>query len=141
MEFRDRYANLLVDGLKRGVKNKLVHRDQGECRVIRLEKEFVTRRNFRDGHIVSTLTPYVEVVKRLAAEKQVPLVDLHARSIAFLEKMGPEAAAVMDPPGVKPGTGDHTHLNERGAEMIAALIVEDLRTAAPDLAAHFTADK
>jgi len=101
----------------------------------------MTRRNFRDGHIVSTLTPYVEVVKRLAAEKQVPLVDLHARSIAFLEKMGPEAAAVMDPPGVKPGTGDHTHLNERGAEMIAALIVEDLRTAAPDLAAHFTADK
>jgi lysophospholipase L1-like esterase len=97
----------------------------------------MTRRNFKDGHIVSNLTPYVDVVKNLAAEKQVPLVDLHARSIALLEKMGPEAAAVMDPPGVKPNTSDHTHLNERGAELIAALIVEDVRKVAPELATHF----
>ena len=38
----------LVHGLNGGIKNELVHRDQGECRIVRLEKEIVTRRDFRD---------------------------------------------------------------------------------------------
>src|ERR1035438_7729822 len=59
-KFRDRYANLLVDGLKGGVKNKLVHRDQGECGVIRLEKEFVTRRDFRDEPLYIDRTASIE---------------------------------------------------------------------------------
>src|ERR1043165_3144160 len=45
----------------------------------------LTRLIFQDGHIVSTLTPYVDAAKRVAAEKNVPLVDLHARSIEQVE--------------------------------------------------------
>ena len=39
-----------------------------------------------DGTIRTTQTPYVEVVRTLAAEKKVPLVDLHAISLADAEK-------------------------------------------------------
>ena len=45
---RDRCANLLVNGLHGAVENELVHCDQGECRIIRLEKDIVPCRDFRD---------------------------------------------------------------------------------------------
>jgi lysophospholipase L1-like esterase len=98
----------------------------------------LARRIFRGGKIESTLTPYVEAVKKLAAEKQVPLVDLHARSIAQLEAMGPEAATVFDPPSKQPGQPDRTHLTEKGAELTAALVADELRRVAPELAKHLT---
>jgi lysophospholipase L1-like esterase len=94
----------------------------------------LTRRNFENGHIVSTLTPYVEATKRVAAEKKVPLVDLHTRSIEFVEKLGPNGMAAMEPPGKTAGTMDHTHLTERGGEMTAPLVAEELRKVAPELA-------
>ena len=94
----------------------------------------LTRRNFENGRLVDTLSPYVEAVKRVAAEKKVPLVDLYARSTALVEKLGPNGMAEMEPPGKQPGTMDHTHLTTRGGEMIAPLIVEELRKVAPELA-------
>src|SRR2546428_11891772 len=41
-----------------------------------------------DGKIKSSLTPWADVVKAIAAEKNVPLIDLHALSIAYYEKEG-----------------------------------------------------
>ena len=94
----------------------------------------LTRRNFTDGKLVRDLTDYVEATKRVAAEKKVPLVDLNARSIEQAERLGPAGFAEMEPEGRTPGSKDHTHLNERGAELVAPLVVEELRKVAPDLA-------
>ena len=93
----------------------------------------LTRRNFQAGHLVRDLTGYVEATKRVAAEKKVPLVDLNARSIEQAEKLGADGLAELEPVGKQPGTKDHTHLNERGGELVAPLIVEELRKAAPEL--------
>ena len=96
----------------------------------------LTRRNFSKtapGKIDSTLTPYVEAVKKLATEKQVPLIDLHALSIAYVEKIGPAEAAKLNP--LKPdGTADTTHLDSAGRAVFARLVVEDLRRVVPALA-------
>ena len=62
---------------------------------------------------------YVDTTKRVAAEKKVPLVDLNARSIEQAEKLGPAGFAEMEPKGKTPDSKDHTHLNERGAELVA----------------------
>ena len=94
----------------------------------------LTRRNYLDGKLVRDLTDYVEATKRVAAEKKVPLVELNARSIEQLEKLGPEGIAAMEPEGKTSGSTDHTHLNARGAELVAPLVVEELRKVAPDLA-------
>ncbi|AOS44490.1 Rhamnogalacturonan acetylesterase RhgT [Lacunisphaera limnophila] len=77
--------------------------------------------------------PYVEAVKRLAAAKQVPLVDLHARSLAFCEDLGPERTATFNFPDAA-GKNDTTHLDARGSAVFARLVAEELRQALPELA-------
>lgn len=94
----------------------------------------LTRRNFSTNdpaRIESTLTPYADAVKKVAAEKQVALIDLHARSIALCERLGPKETAKLNP--IKDGKPDTTHLNEKSGEVFARLVVEDLRRAVPAL--------
>lgn len=87
----------------------------------------------KDAKIQSTLVPYVESVKKLAAEREVPLIDLHARSIELYEKMGRDGCLEISPRTEKDGV-DGTHLNARGAEVIAPLVASELRRAVPALA-------
>jgi lysophospholipase L1-like esterase len=95
----------------------------------------MVRRTIVDGRVFGPdLEPYAEAAKHVAAEMNVPLVDLHARSKEYVEKMSAADMAAMNPPGKTPDAPDHTHLTERGGEMIAPLIVGELRKAAPDLA-------
>ena len=97
----------------------------------------LTRRNFDksgDGKLAPNLMPYVEAMKRVAAEKNVPLLDLHTDSIALCEKIGPEETAKFNP--VKDGKPDTTHLNAGARVVFARLVVEELRKAVPELAPH-----
>jgi len=97
----------------------------------------LTRRNFDksgDGKLLPNLVPYVQAMKRVAAEKNVPLLDLHADSVALCEKLGPEATAKFNP--VKDGKPDTTHLNGAARVVFARLVVAELRTAVPELASH-----
>jgi len=97
----------------------------------------LTRRTFDpQGKIVSTLTPYVEAVKRVAEAKHVPLLDLHARSIEQAEKLGPAGCEEMNAVSADPAKPDHTHLSARGAELVAPLVAGEIRQAAPDLARY-----
>lgn len=112
-----------------------------EARAIGAKPVLITslvRRIYNEnGTIRTTQTPYVEAVRALAIEKQVPLVDLHAITIADAEHAGDEAWAFLSP---RDGTGqvDRTHLNARGSEVVARLLVEALRKAVPELAAYLT---
>ena len=97
----------------------------------------LTRRIFEksgSGKLAPSLVPYVDAMKKLAAEKQVPLVDLHARSVEYCEKIGPEETAKLNP--VKDGKPDTTHLNAGARLVFARLVVEELRKAVPELAPH-----
>ena len=97
----------------------------------------MARRTFQNGKIRGELAPWVAAVKKVAAEKKVPLVDLSGRSIALLERIGPDAAAVFDPKG-KDGKPDHTHLSAQGGEVMAGLVADELRRVAPKLAGWLT---
>ncbi len=109
-----------------------------------------------DGKIHSTLMPYVEVVKQVAADKHVPLIDLHARSVELYEKLGQDAVRKLEPmkkpesatttrtasdaPAVaattRPVVPDATHLNSRGSDVIGRVVAEGLAAAVPDLARY-----
>lgn len=52
----------------------------------------LTRRQFKDGQLIDDLAPWAEAVRKVAAEMQVPLVDLHARSRDAVQGMGPVQA-------------------------------------------------
>jgi pectinesterase len=89
-----------------------------------------------DGTIRTTQRPYVEAVRVLAAEKHVPLVDLHAITTADAEHAGDEAWADLSPLDDKRQV-DRTHLNAKGSEVVARLLVEALRQAVPELNDYF----
>ena len=52
----------------------------------------LTRRQFKDGQLHDDLAPWADAVRRVAAELNVPLVDLHARSKQLVQGMGPVLA-------------------------------------------------
>lgn len=95
----------------------------------------IPRRNFKDGKIVGELAPYVQAVRAVAAEQKTPLVDLFARSIEVLERLGTEASEPWGPIG-KDGKRDHTHLAPPGQEATVRLLMAELRKVAPDLVAQ-----
>jgi lysophospholipase L1-like esterase len=90
----------------------------------------------QNGTIRTTQTPYVNSVRALAREKQVPLVDLHALSLADAEQAGDDVWVDLSPRDEK-GEVDRTHLNAKGSAVVGRMVVEALRTAVPALAPHF----
>jgi pectinesterase len=99
----------------------------------------LTRRQWDKDHpgkIKSSLAPYAEEVRKIAAEKNVPLVDLQARSIELCESLGPEKCLEFSPLKTNAdGTIGHdgTHLNVKGYVRFARLVVDELRKNAPEL--------
>jgi alpha-L-fucosidase 2 len=81
----------------------------------------------------SAHVPYVAAVKRVAAEKSVPVIDLHASSLAFCESLGPERTAAFNFPDAS-GKNDTTHLDANGSPVFARLVVDELRRTVPALA-------
>lgn len=101
-----------------------------------LVTSLVRRLYNEDGTIRTTQTPYVEAVRKLAAVKRVPLVDLHAITLADAEHAGDEVWADLSPRDDK-GEVDRTHLNAKGSDVVARLLVDALREAVPELGGYF----
>ena len=90
-----------------------------------------------DGTIRTSQTPYVEAVRALAAEKRVPLVDLHAISLADAEHAGDEVWADLSPRS-DGGQTDRTHLNAKGSAVVGRMVAEALCEAVPELRAYLS---
>jgi unsaturated rhamnogalacturonyl hydrolase len=99
----------------------------------------LTRRYFgADGRIHSDLGDYAAAVREIAAEKSVPLIDLHAKSIELLDKLGAAVSPTLGPLK-SDGTLDKTHLNDAGSALFGAMMADELRRAVPELAPHLRA--
>ncbi len=107
----------------------------------------VTRRSFgADGKIMSnlvnnekysykgTLTDYANAAEAVAEELKLPFIDLHRASIAHHNKIGRDESMSYN---FK--EGDKTHFNKKGAEAITEVILEELKTAVPELATYLKA--
>jgi pectinesterase len=99
----------------------------------------LTRRQWdkaNPGRIKSSLAPYAAAVKKIAGEKNVPLIDLHARSIELCEKLGCDGCLKFSPMKAVDGTNsvDNTHLNEAGSVLFGGVVAGELRKAVPELA-------
>lgn len=127
-EFR-RYMNQYVD----------------EARAIGAKPVLVTclvRRQFDkddDHKINSSLVPRVEIIREIAVQKKVPLVELHDRSKTLCEQLGREGCYAFSPTK-EGGKYDGTHLNEKGGVLFARLVVEELRRAVPALSPGLLAE-
>jgi len=109
----------------------------------------LTRRVFRNGVLNNDLEPWSEAVRKIAAEKQVSLLDLNSESSAAVSRMGSLEAdtfAMMprpDPsaPAVPPDQDrfDHTHLGTKGAAYFSAMMARQIGNALPKLGNYFQA--
>ena len=97
----------------------------------------LVRRQFKtpgDLHkITSSLQVRAEVVRAIAREKNVPLIELHDRSLALCEKLGRDACYAFSPKK-DGGQYDGTHLNAEGYVLFGRIVAEELRRVVPALA-------
>lgn len=95
----------------------------------------MVRRTFdAEGQITESQPPhrpllsYANAMKEVGKEKTVAVIDLYAASKKMVEELGPHASAEM-----ANKEGDVTHFNEKGARVMADLVMRELPSAAPKL--------
>jgi lysophospholipase L1-like esterase len=106
-----------------------------EARAIGAEPVLVTsivRRVFTpEGKIKEdSLTPYVQAVRELAAEKNVPLMDLNTLTREQAERLGPAGCVDIDGRDAQ-GKRDTTHLGPKGQAEIGAMAAREFARAVP----------
>lgn len=104
----------------------------------------VARRKFDSTHhIVDGHGVYTQIVRELAKELDVPMIDLQKSSTQLLEKMGEENSKLLflqleknEHPNYPEGKADNTHFNEFGARKIAQLVLQELMSLNLELTTH-----
>ncbi len=91
----------------------------------------MVRRTFNSkGKLYGNLQPYADAMKEVGIELNVPVIDLHASSMQLVKELGPDESTSL-----ASKEGDRTHFNEKGARAMLDLIMQELPSKAPDLAA------
>jgi lysophospholipase L1-like esterase len=107
----------------------------------------IRRRKFdAEGKLVDTHGEYPDLVRAVAAEQRVPLIDMHGSTADLLARWGADSSRTLFlqlAPGAHPnypnGIEDNTHLRPLGAELLARLAVDGIREAKLGLAEHLRA--
>jgi lysophospholipase L1-like esterase len=105
----------------------------------------VMRRRFdKDGIFRDSHGEYPDIVRSVAKELSVPLIDMHRKTEALLKLFGPQASSSLFlqlPPhenvNYPNGIQDNTHFSPFGARIVASLAVEGIRESGLGLAASF----
>lgn len=101
----------------------------------------ISRRSFdENGVLIDTHGRYSEVVREVAEEYEVPLFDLHAKTVDLLHQFGVEKSKELflhyrpgDYSVFPNGKEDNTHLSPTGAFKVSDLAVEELKRELPEL--------
>ena len=90
----------------------------------------LTRRSFKDGKVTNNLEPWADATRAVAAEKEVPLLELNADSVSAVQSMGPVEAntlAMAPPPAA---------VSESAASGNSVAIPKGPASSAPDVRLH-----
>jgi lysophospholipase L1-like esterase len=108
----------------------------------------IVRRRFNEkGELVDTHGEYPVVVREVAAEYKVPLIDMQRKTEALVRHLGVEDSKklyLILKPGEHPnypnGNEDNTHLTPFGAEQFARLAADGIRETGIELAKYLVKD-
>ena len=83
---------------------------------------------------------YAQIVRDVAKENNVPLIDLSEKSKALFQQLGPETSKYLlnylsagEHPNYPEGKQDDTHFNELGARKIAEIDLAEIKNLKLDL--------
>ena len=104
----------------------------------------VARRKFdKQGKIEETHAEYTQLVKDVAKQLDVPVIDLDKESQELVQQFGPDASQYLYnhlEPGENPhypdGRADNTHFSELGARKMAQIVLHDIQKLNLGLAQH-----
>lgn len=104
----------------------------------------VARRKFNaEGKIEETHAIYTQLVKDVAKQYDVPLIDLDKKSQELLQQFGPDDSKYLynylDPgenPHYPDGHKDDTHFSELGARKMAEIVLQEIKNLNLELANH-----
>ncbi len=105
------------------------------------------RRTFDSAtlHLTTELEPYVNAMKEVGQELNVPIVDLYETSGFLFESLGEEGSEPLTLNNTdnadRPGKGDRTHFTSQGAQEMARLVVKGLANIDPRLKAALKNNK
>ena len=102
------------------------------------------RRSFDEhGKTANTLGDYPEAGRKVARDREVPLIDLNAMSTLFYDALGVEEskkAFVHYPansfPGQTTALADNTHFSTYGAYQLAKCVLEGIKNTLPELSKY-----
>lgn len=137
----DRYTNPYVgyrDNLKRYINET---RSKGAIPVLLTS---IVRRNFNEhGTLIDTHHEYPEVVRTVAKEMNVLMIDLQIFSEKLVIELGEEESRSLfmnfdggEYENYPDGRTDNTHLRPKGAKIIASEVVDRLSEFYPIIAKH-----
>lgn len=97
----------------------------------------IVRRNFDDEGKIKRdhLADYAAEVRKLAVEKNLPLIDLYALTLAQAESLGPEGSKALGAT-TKEGKLDTTHLSATGRREIGIIAAREFVRVEPPLKAY-----
>ena len=109
----------------------------------------VARRKFDStGCIEGTHDVYSQLVRNVAAEEKLVLIDLDKKSQALYQQLGMERSKLLflhlqkgQHPNYPDGKEDNTHFSELGARLIAQLVLKEIRDKIPELAGRIVSGK
>ena len=95
----------------------------------------VARRRFKDGKAIESHEIYSSLVRQLAKDLKVPLIDLDKKSMELYQQMGEETSKLLflqlekgEHPNYPDGKVDNTHFNELGARKVAQLVLTEIQS-------------
>jgi lysophospholipase L1-like esterase len=94
----------------------------------------VGRLHYDKGVFVNDFPDYCQVMKQLAKEENVTLIDLMKRSLDFYASIGYDEAHTLFMASMN--KTDFTHFTEKGAKQIARLLSESVKEVRIDLSNH-----
>jgi lysophospholipase L1-like esterase len=92
----------------------------------------VPRNTWKDGKISRTSAP-ADWARQIAKDQNVALLDLYEGAAERYDKLGQEATTAVFADG-------HVHTNHDGAEILASVVVEQLKALPQDPAADYLRD-
>lgn len=101
----------------------------------------VHRHTFENGKVTNSLKEYPDLVREVAKEEAVALIDLHAMSKTLYEALGEKPSIqLFEHVGDDLSKFDATHHSPYGAYELARCVVEGIRQNKLDLVSHLSDD-
>ncbi|MCH7408404.1 rhamnogalacturonan acetylesterase [Belliella sp. DSM 111904] len=134
----DRYAEANTDFRNNLIRYVEEIREKGALPILATP---ISRRSFdENGKLTDTHGRYTEVVREVSETFDVPLLDLHQKTVELLEQFGMEKSKELflhyrpgDYEQFPDGIEDNTHLSPTGAFKVADLAVQEMKKHVPEI--------